>query len=273
MSAIGTVNSYSSDISSLLANSDSSQTATTAAPPTSTQSSGSGSDAAATRVDLSDKVKAILARANTDQDVAERLKALVQSHRSNTNGGGSAQDATSSSGQSSSPDVNQSFEQLTGGAQAAAGSQDYAPVNVATNFATGLKADGYTISAVARASDGSFQVELVGPDGKSFLDRRFGTSGEVSTFGGISAGGAAQSYQQGNKEYITFSQSSAAAVSVGASSDAGTISASSVGAHTESTTFVVDFSTGAISMLQSESTSVSTIASASQPGSGFSALA
>ncbi len=271
MSAISTVSTYSSDISSLLTSSDSSQSAIAAAPSTSTQSSDGGSDAAATRVDLSDKVKAILARANTDQDVAERLKALVQSHRSNNNGGGSAQDATSSSGQSASTDVNQSFEQLTGGAQAAADSQDYAPVNVATNFATGLKADGYTISAVARASDGSFQVEILGPDGKNFLDRRFGTSGEFSTFGGISAGGAAQSYQQGNKEYITFSQSAAAAVNV--SANAGTISASSVGAHTESTTFVVDFSTGAISMLQSESTSVSTTASASQPGSGFSALA
>ena len=71
MSAISTVSTYSSDISSLLTSSDSSQSAIAAAPSTSTQSSDGGSDAAATRVDLSDKVKAILARANTDQDVAE----------------------------------------------------------------------------------------------------------------------------------------------------------------------------------------------------------
>lgn len=272
MSAIGNATSYGSDLSSLLAGS--AQTSAPAdAPATSAAvsdpSSSSGRDPA-TRIDLSDKIKAILARAGTDQDVADRLEAFVRSHRIN-NTDGSAQDS-SSSDQSAKTDVIKGFEQLSGGAPSDDDDSD-APVQVAKNFATGLKADGYTISAVARASDGSFQVQIVGPDGKGFLDRRFGTSGEFSTFGGIGAGDAAQSTQRGNKEYITFSDSEAAAVNVTAASDAGTISATSVGTHTASTTFVVDFSTGAISLLQSETTSVSTTAQVASPGSAFSTVA
>jgi len=275
MSTIGTAASYASDISALLL-SDSADAQSPA--PASSASADGGADTSsdqtrdpATRVDLSDKIKDILARASTDQDVANRLKAFVESRRSgNTDGTG--QDKSSSS-QSGTTDVNQAFEQLSGGTPATDDSQDYAPVEVAKNFATGLKADGYTISAVARASDGSFQVEIMGPDGKSFLDRRFGTSGEFSSFSGIKDGVVAQSYQQGNKEYITFAQSTAAATGVAASSDAGTISATSSGTRTDSVTFVVDFGTGAISMTQSESLSVSTAVQVSQPGSTFSTLA
>jgi hypothetical protein len=273
MSAIGTATSYGSDLSSLLASSaqtsapaDAPAPATPATP--SDPNSGSARDPA-TRIDLSDKVKDILARASTDQDVADRLKAFVESRRI-SHADGSTQDDSSPSDQSSKTDVNKGFEQLSGGTPAA---DSDGPVQVAKSLATGLKAGGYTISAVARASDGSFQVQIVGPDGKGFLDRRFGTSGEFSTFGGIGAGGAAQSYQRGNKEYITFSESEAAAVNVTATSPAGTLSATSVGTHTASTTFVVDFSTGAISMLQSEATSVSTTAQVAVPGSAYSTVA
>ena len=105
---------------------------------------------------------------------------------------------------------------------------------------------------MARASDGSFQIAIVGPDGTGFLDRRFGTSGEFSGFSNLGPDLAAQDYQRGNKEYITFSESEAAATSVTASSDAGTVSATSSATHTASVTFVVDFTTGGISMLRSE---------------------
>jgi hypothetical protein len=73
----------------------------------------------ATRIDLSDKVKDILARAGTDQDVADRLKAFVESHRRD----GSAQDPSPSDA-SSSTDINQAFEQLTQGISAADDTQD-----------------------------------------------------------------------------------------------------------------------------------------------------
>jgi len=273
MSAIGTASSFAGDISPFFG--ASAGTPPVAGTPGSSPSgesgpaTGSGHDPA-TRVDLSDKVKAILARASSDQDVADRLKAFVASLRSGS-ANGSAPDNSSSPDQSSNADVNKGFEQLSGGWPPEDGSDG--PVEVGKNFATGLKADGYTISAVGRASDGSFQVQIVGPDGQSFLDRRFGTTGEFSSFGGIGAGVAAQSYQRGNKEYITFSESEAAAVNVTASSDAGTISATSTGTHTASTTFVVDFSTGDISLLQSEAISVSTTAQVALPGTGFSTIA
>jgi len=275
MSAIAPANSYTSDIAAaLLANSDGtsqSSPSEPAAPAATSDAGSSNSRDPATRVDLSDKVKDILARASNDQDVADRLKAFVESHRINNNDGTSRDG--SSSGHNSGADVNKGFEQLSGGTSTSDDSADYQPVQVAKNFATGLSADGYSISAVGRASDGSFQIAIVGADGTSFLDRRFGTSGEFSGFGNLGPGTAAQAYQRGNKEYITFSESQAAATSVTASSDAGSVSATSSATHTASVTFVVDFSTGGISMLRSESTSVSTAVQITQPGSAFSATA
>src|SRR4029077_11912943 len=242
--AIGAANPFGSDISSLLF-ANSSDPSQGAAPGIPDIGSGNGHNHA-TRVDLSDKVKQILARASSDQDVADRLRVFVNSHFN---------DGSSSS---HGYDVNKGFAQLSGASWGDDNSQDdshdNAPVEVEQNFATGLKADGYTISAIGRARDGSFQIQIVGPDGNSFLDRRFGTSGEFSTFGGIGPGEAAQSYQRGNKEYITFSESEAAATNITASSDAGFVSATSAATHTASVTFVVDFSTGAISLAKSEST-------------------
>jgi hypothetical protein len=274
MSAIAPANSYTSDIAAaLLANSDGTSQSSPSEPaaPAATSAGSSHGRDPATRVDLSDKVKDILARAGNDQDVADRLKAFVESHRINNNDGTSRDG--SSSGHNSGADVNKGFEQLSGGTSTSDDSADYQPVQVAKSFATGLSADGYSISAVGRASDGSFQIAIVGADGTSFLDRRFGTSGEFSGFGNLGPGTAAQAYQRGNKEYITFSESEAAATSVTASSDAGSVSATSSATHTAQVTFVVDFSTGGISMLRSESTSVSTAVQINKPGSAFSATA
>jgi hypothetical protein len=172
----------------------------------------------ATRIDLSDKVKDILARASTDQDVADRLKAFIESIR----GDGSAQDPSPSDA-SSSPDINQAFEQLTQGIAAADDTQD--------------------------------------PDGVS------------SGFSSREANLAVQAYRRGNKEYITFSESEIAATSVSASSDAGSVSATSAATHTASLTFAIDFRTGAISIAASESTSVSTAVQIQQPASSFSTFA
>jgi hypothetical protein len=263
MSAIGAASPFAGDISSLLFG-NSSDPSQGAAPHRPDIGSGN-SHSPATRVDLSDKVKHILARASADQDVADRLRAFVDSH---FNDGSSF-----AHGRDDGYDVNKGFATLSGASWGDDDSHDDAPVEVATNFATGLKADGYTISAIGRARDGSFQIQIVGPGGNSFLDRRFGTTGEFSTFGGIGPGEAAQSYQRGNKEYITFSDTEAAATNITASSDAGVVSATSAATHTASVTFVVDFSTGAISVAKSESTAVSTTVQIGTPGSTFSSLA
>jgi hypothetical protein len=172
----------------------------------------------ATRIDLSDKVKDILARASTDQDVADRLKAFVESHRRD----GSAQDS-SPSDESSSTDINEAFDRLTHGIPAADDSQD--------------------------------------------LD------GVSSGFSSREANVAVQAYRRGNKEYITFSESEVAATSVSASSDAGSVSATSAATHTASLTFAIDFRTGAISIAASESTSVSTAVRIDQSNSSFSTIA
>src|ERR1700753_890755 len=103
MSTIGTTASYATDISGLLSGS----TDTPSPVPASGASASGGADAAsdptrdpATRVDLSDKIKGILARASTDQDVANRLKAFVEAHRANNtnrndNANGNAQSTAS----------------------------------------------------------------------------------------------------------------------------------------------------------------------------------
>jgi len=179
--------------------------------------------APATRIDLSDKVKDILARASTDQDVADRLKAFVESHHRD----GSTRDASPSD---LSTDINKAFEQLSGGSPAADDSQD----------------------------------------SQSAQD---GTTGSFSGFSSREANVAVQAYRRGNKEYITFSESEIAATSVSASSDAGSVSATSAATHTASLTFAIDFRTGAISIAASESTSVSTAVQIQQPTFSFSAFA
>jgi hypothetical protein len=238
MSIIGAAAPYWSDVPiAPLANS-------TVALPASTISSPAlpgrhdGRDPAI-RIDLSDKVKSILARASSDQDVADRLKAFVDAHRIDIDDG--SQQDTSSSDQDSSTDIKLAFEQLSGGGPAADASQD-------------------------------FQV-TPGFDGTSFLDHRFSSTGEFSGFSDVGTNVAVQAYRRGNKEYITVSESEVAATSVAASSDAGQVSATSTGTHTQSLTFAVNFKTGAISVTQSEFTSISTAVKIGQPISSFSTFA
>ena len=80
MSTIGTIASYASDIAALLSGS------ADTLPPASASASGADAGSGptrnpATRVELSDKIKDILARASTDQDVANRLQAFVESRQ------------------------------------------------------------------------------------------------------------------------------------------------------------------------------------------------
>lgn len=206
MSSFGTVNSYASDIPSLLIGNS------FGGPQASTANADSNQDRGpATSVDLSDRVKQILARAISDQGTADRLRVFVE-QRGSKGANASTQD-TSPSDQGAASDVTQAFEQLSGGT----------------------------------------------------------STGEFSTAIGSSDG--VESYQSDNAQYITFSDSEVAATNVTASSSAGTISTMSVGIHTGSVTFVVDFATGAISMEQAESISVATSVQIGSNQSTFSTLA
>src|SRR5579871_1521899 len=208
MSPIGTVNSYASDIPSLLIGNSFGGPQASAADADSNQDRGP-----ATLVGLSDQVKQTLSRAISDRGTADRLRAFVE-QRESKGANASAQDASPSSGQDAASDVTQAFEQLSGGT----------------------------------------------------------STGEFSTAIGGSNGVSAQSYQSDNQEYITFSDSEVAATNVTASSNAGTISTTSVGTFTGSVTFVVDFATAAISMEQTESASVATSVQIDSNQSTFSTL-
>jgi hypothetical protein len=241
MSTIAPAALSANDVSSLLTN----DAVDASASPTETDSSSNattstGNDRGpATDVVLSDKVKSILAKATTDQNVAERLKAFVESHRT-----GGAHD-TSKRGPKAD-DVNTAFKRLTTGNQTDNGPDDLAPVEAAHDFSNSVKFEGFTLSVAAQAGDGSFRTEMVGPNGVGFFDFRFGQSGEVTGFSGLRPGMGASSYQRGNVEYITLTENDAAALSTTVSTDAGTVSANAVASHSSQITFAINFTTGAI---------------------------
>lgn len=212
MSAVGTANSYASDVPSLLIGSSSGQLQASQGSAANVVSSDDRGPA--TLVDLSDQVKRLLARAISDRGTADRLKAFLE-HGGLRGANASAQDASPLLNQDAASDVTQAFEQLAGGT----------------------------------------------------------LTGEFSTAVGSSDSVSVQSYQRDNEEYITFSDSDVAATNVTASSNAGTVSTTSVGTQTGSLTFVVDLATGAISMEQADSISVVTRVQIDSNQSAFSTLA
>jgi hypothetical protein len=242
-------------------------TAASSDPASSGASSAAAGDdrGAATNVQLSDHVKATLALAETNQSLAGRLQALVQAGRA-SNGQGS-QDSTAPT-----PDVDQEFQALSGGTDAS-DAQTPQPVQVVRSFDTGLKADGYTISALASDQTGSARIEIVGPNGFSFLDEHFGWSDEF--VGGSSAGpGSSESeYQAGNVEYISIAQGAAASSSTTTTSSAGSTSTSSAAAQASTTTIAVNFTTGQISIAQAVAAQASATAQINQPTPSFSTVA
>ena len=122
MSAIGTVSATGSNLAGLLpASTQPSSSTDSASSDASNTATGEGRGPA-TDVQLSDKVKAILAEAKTDQSVAERLQAFVQSRRADK-GEGAQADAGSKT------DIDKAFQQLTGGnTQVVDGTQTPSPV-------------------------------------------------------------------------------------------------------------------------------------------------
>jgi hypothetical protein len=234
-------------------------------------------------VQLSDKVKAILAEAKTDQSVAERLQAFVQSRRADK-GEGAQADAGSKT------DIDKAFQQLTGGntqvvdgtqtpslapspAPSSVPSPAPSPVEPAINFADQAQIAGFSVAVTADAKTGAFTTIINGPDGLSFSDQRFGRGDEVGGSQGVGPGTAVGSYQAGNVEYVTFTQSEAASVSFSTSSDAETVAASAAAAHSYTATFAIDFTTGSIQVTQSDISTASVTAQISQGNSSLSIVA
>jgi hypothetical protein len=271
MSTVGSASLAGSNLAGLLAANTPSSSSTDQASSDATNTATSDSRGPATDVNLSDKVKAVLAEAKTNQSVAERLQAYVQSRRAD-NGDGAQADAGSKT------DIDKAFQQLTGGdAQAADGtqtpSQVPSPVEPAINFSDQAQIGGFSVTVTADAKTGAFTTVINGPGGLSFSDQRFGRSDEVSGFQGLGPDQTASEYQAGNVEYITFTQDDAAAVSVAASSGSESVAASAAAAHSYTATFAIDFITGSIQATQSDITTASVTARVSQGNSSLSVVA
>jgi hypothetical protein len=269
MSAIGTATSYASDISALLLSNSSDASAADSASPTTQSAPGSDPNSSdrgpATSVQLSDKVKAILAQASSDAVVAARLENFVQSQRTNNAATSQSPSGDSSSSTTQTTDVNQAFAQLTD-SSAQPADDSSGPVEAVHDFSNGVKFNGFTLGVVASAESGSSRIELIGPNGLSFFDFRFGTSDEASGASGVKDGMSVSSSQHGNVEYVTISQSEAAAASTTVSTGDQTASNSAAIAQTSKVTFAIDFSTGSIqatetnSLMASSTSSFSTVA-------------
>lgn len=219
----------------------------------------------ATNVQLSDNVKAILAQAETNQSVAEKLQALVQSQR--TGGGGNTQGVADSK---STTDVDTEFQRLTAGnAQVANSPPATGPVEPSINFSNQAQIGSFSVSVTANAATGAFSTVINGPDGLSFFDKRFGQNGEVSGGGGVTPGTSISTNQAGNIEYVTFSEGASASASTTTSSSAGSSSTSSTAAQASTTAIAIDFTTGQISVAQTATALFTAAAQISQPAPSF----
>jgi hypothetical protein len=265
MSVAGVTSSAGSSLAALLSASAAPVSPSDPAPSSASSAAAGDDRGSATNVQLSDTVKATLAQAENNQSLAERLQALVQAGRA-SNGQGS-QDSTAPT-----TDVDKAFQELSGGT-AAVDSQTPEPVQVVTSFDTGLKANGYTISALASDQTGSSRIEIVGPNGFSFLDEHFGWSDEFVGGSSAGAGSSESEYQAGNVEYISIAQATAASASTTASSSSGSASTSSSVAQANTTTIAVNFSTGQISIAQAATAQLTTAGQISPPAPSFSTVA
>ena len=248
MSAIAAASSYAyGAVASLLSNAASLAT-TDAGKPAANTTDPAASSAAdpVDSVDISDHAKATLARAKADQVAANTLTAQLAAARD--------PDGKDPAPQKSSDDITTSFDRLAGISAA----DDTAPSGVTTpdvNFSGGFRAGGYTIAAKGSASTWSSEIDIIGPNGFSFMDKVFGAGVGMGTgefAGGSSGSGMSATVQkEGNQEYITVSQASAATSAVAT----GNSVQSAASSQASSTTFVVDFSTGQISMIQADTSS------------------
>jgi hypothetical protein len=248
VSTIASANSSAYNaVASLLSNAASVATTDTTPATSSATSDSTGAPASdpVDSLDLSDRAKATLARAKADQVVADTLSAQLAAARD--------PDGKNPAQQKPSVDVTVSFDRLAG----ISASDDMSPSGVTTpevNFMGGLKAGGFTISAKGSASTKSSEIDIIGPNGFSFMDKVFGNgTGAAGEFtgGSVGAGMSASLEKVGNKEYITLSEAGATASVVAT----GNSVQSAASAQSRSTMFVVDFSSGQISILQTSASS------------------
>jgi hypothetical protein len=261
MSAITAANSPDNQaIASFLRSNSPASAAPASTDSTKADTPADSGDEAATVVDLSDHAKTILAKAQTDQVAADSLQAFIDAHRAGKTDSASGKGGTDNTSKSSGSTIVQTYQRLTAATTVTVDPQALAPVDPKISFHNSLQIDGFSISVSADASTGAFKTLVYGPGRISADDQRFGRNGEVGG-GSVPNGVGMMSAQTAdNKEIITFYSTDFSAESMSASSDAGTLSASSVSAHSWSRSFAIDFNTGAISTTENESTLTATSA-------------
>jgi hypothetical protein len=240
MSVIAAANSSAYSALALLLNNTASAS-TDPANPTATSTNSSAPEDPEDRIELSDYARATLARAKSEQAAAEKLNALLLSLTGRDNDA----PATASS----------SISVSTG--EAASQAEVFAPK---VSFAGRLSAGGFSVFATGNADTWSSNIRIEGPNGLKITSEVFGGGQGMATAesGGVSGLPAGMSYMSqkiGNKQYFTISSASAAASAVAVN---GHFQAA-VAAEATSTTIVIDFDTGGISMFQSEMSTLTTM--------------
>lgn len=244
-----------------------SPTGTTGLGAAGSQSETTSGGNPATFVDLSDHAKAVLARNNEEQLAAARLQSFVEARRAGKGGLGSSGDIPAN--------------QTTGNEYAAEfGTQDSSMYGilitptepgsaVATvlpivtpkiSFSNQVQAGGFTVSVAGDAGNGTYSIKIDGPDGMQWSDQQLDPNlGQGVINGSVPAGGLITATPgPGNIETITFSENSAAAESVTASSGSSALSMSTASAQMISETVSINFSTGEIELKGSAASMQST---------------
>jgi hypothetical protein len=231
---------------------------------------------------LSDRAKQVLARAQTDKDVADRLAAFVQS-RSNA---GNKQHASQTSSDNSAPSSNKgpSFEELAGITQTSSttvatvttGSGIVAPngtdtigpddggIHPAHSFSNTLSFGDFYITAKGDSLTDNSDVEIYAENLHASAVRWGGYSG-VS---GVGDGGTGRPSEytmisgrfSGNQETFIFAKNSAAVSSVAAQDANASAVQTTAAAESDIVTITVDFNTGRISATQAHSSAFATLA-------------
>ena len=194
------------------------------------------------RVQVSDRAKALLARAQMEQAAADKLSVLLDRL---------IDPATEDASPTSSLTVSVSESSV-------ASAEIFAPK---VSFASRLSIGGFSISATGNADTWSSDIRIDGPNGLKITSTVFGGGNGAPTAesGGVSGlppGTTYSSQKIGNKQYFTITSANAAAATVAG----GGVVGSAVVAESTSTTIVIDFDTGAISLTQSELLTVATAA-------------
>lgn len=231
-------------------------------------------------VDLSDHAKQVLARAETDKAVADRLAAFVQSLR---NTGDRPYGPQSSSGTSAaSSHHGPSFEELAGLSEASsttvtiavsggdiaepngADSPNDGGIHPAHSFSNTLSFGDFYITAKGDSLTDNSDVEIYAKNLQASSVRWGGYSGTS----GVGDGGTGQPSEyrlvsgqySGNRETFLFARSSAAASAVAVQDANGSAVEAVAAAESDLVAITVDFNTGQISASEVHSSAYATLA-------------